>query len=205
MSTNKGRKRTLSESEDTPSNDRQSTNHNKRRRVETLLDSDELDVKQNEPITLNVGGKKHRTTKSTLSASSNSVLSKMFEGNVSVKPAKDGSYFIDRDGKHFRYILNFLRDGTVNISDNSIINELLQEAQYYQIPSLIDTLLIKQIAFNTKSEILSEHHIEQISKYQMRHHNNKVPKAWKLLTSLSTSCNDEGVRGSVCKLLRQCM
>lgn len=28
-----------------------------------------------------------------------------------VQPEPDGSYFIDRDGTHFRYILNYLRDG----------------------------------------------------------------------------------------------
>ena len=143
-----------------------------------------------EPITLNVGGIKHQTTITTLSTSSDSVLFKMFEGNFSMKPSKDGSYFIDRDGTHFRHILNFLRDGKVNINDNLIITELLQEAQYYQIPTLVDKLSIKQVTSQIKSDILSEHHIEQILKYQMQKRKTfKVPHPWVLLTSFSACSN----------------
>ena len=39
---------------------------------------------------------------------SGSMLHAMFSGRFDSKPAEDGSYFIDRDGTHFRYILNYL-------------------------------------------------------------------------------------------------
>jgi hypothetical protein len=35
----------------------------------------------------------------------------MFSGRHQLKTESDGSHFIDRDGTHFRYILNYLRDG----------------------------------------------------------------------------------------------
>jgi hypothetical protein len=34
----------------------------------------------------------------------------MFSGRFALAPdAADGSYFLDRDGTHFRHVLNFLR------------------------------------------------------------------------------------------------
>ena len=175
----KRNKRSYSEIEDT-----QDTNH-KRRKIsddnkQSLNEDDEITM--NEPITLNVGGIKYQTTKLTLStASTNNVLYKMFEGNFSTKPSKDGSHFIDRDGTHFRYILNFLRDGYLNISyDRQIIKELLQEAKYYQIQPLIKELEIRNIVSCVNSSILSKEQIHQIVKYQMKHYGAESVKHWAL-------------------------
>lgn len=44
-----------------------------------------------------------------------------------------GSVFVDRDGKHFRHILNWLRDGVVPTLTDSEYLELLREAEYYQL------------------------------------------------------------------------
>ena len=45
-----------------------------------------------------------------------------------------GRLFIDRDPKHFRIILNYLRDGACQLpTDESEINELLQEVEFFQV------------------------------------------------------------------------
>lgn len=44
-----------------------------------------------------------------------------------------GHVFVDRDGKHFRHILNWLRDGVVPTLKESEYTELLREAEYYQL------------------------------------------------------------------------
>ena len=44
-----------------------------------------------------------------------------------------GYVFVDRDGKHFRHILNWLRDGVVPTLKDSEYAELLLEAEYYQL------------------------------------------------------------------------
>jgi len=91
-------------------------------------------------IKLNVGGKKYETTYETL-CSKQSMLSSMFSGRFQLLPDEDGFYFIDRDGKNFRYILNYLRDGIIpNIESKSLIEELFLEARYYQLEGLIKYL-----------------------------------------------------------------
>ncbi|MFS7972458.1 putative chromatin remodeling & transcription regulator BTB-POZ family [Helianthus anomalus] len=46
-----------------------------------------------------------------------------------------GYVFVDRDGMHFRHILNWLTDGVAPISNLSDLecSELLREAEYYQL------------------------------------------------------------------------
>ena len=61
------------------------------------------------------------------------MLQAMFSGRFDTKPGEDGSYFIDRDGTHFRYILNYLRTGQLIVPKDEIIREeLLAEAEFYQ-------------------------------------------------------------------------
>jgi len=65
----------------------------------------------------------------------------MFSGRYNLEKNEEGCYFIDRDGTHFRYILNFLRNGTLLIPDDPFVREeLLIEAKYYQIVDLIKLL-----------------------------------------------------------------
>lgn len=44
-----------------------------------------------------------------------------------------GYVFVDRDGEHFRHILNWLRDGVVPVLKDNDYTELLREAEYYQL------------------------------------------------------------------------
>ena len=58
-----------------------------------------------------------------------------------MKPSEDGSFFIDRDGTHFRFILNFLRTGKLTLPEGATFTkELEEEAEFYQIQGLIDAL-----------------------------------------------------------------
>lgn len=66
-----------------------------------------------------------------------SILSKMF---LPICP--QGYVFVDRDGKHFRHILNWLRDGIIPTLNDSEYSELLREAEYYQLIVRNSVLLI---------------------------------------------------------------
>ena len=71
----------------------------------------------------------------------------MFSGRHDLKAmqCEDGSYFIDRDGTHFRYILNYLRNGEEMVESFSrlsadVITDLLCEAKFYQLDGLVKVL-----------------------------------------------------------------
>ena len=77
----------------------------------------------------------------------------MFSGRFDTKPREDGSYFIDRDGTHFRYILNYLRTGQLIVPEDEIVRrEILVEAKFYRIEGIINELTPKLFK---ESEILS--------------------------------------------------
>ncbi|KAI7742359.1 hypothetical protein M8C21_005981, partial [Ambrosia artemisiifolia] len=89
-----------------------------------------------------VSGHKFCTTVDTLThREPHSMLAAMFSGRHTVnKDSEKGYVFVDRDGLHFRHILNWLRDGvTPNLSDVECL-ELLREAEYYQLLGLVDRI-----------------------------------------------------------------
>jgi len=98
-------------------------------------------------VVLDIGGDKFKTSLSNLLKTGNdSVFAHMFSGNWKLQAAEDGSFFIDRDGTHFRYILNFLRTGELVIPDNpDIRRELQKEVDFYNITSLIEALTPKEV------------------------------------------------------------
>ena len=70
-----------------------------------------------------------------------SMLHAMFSGKFDTKPSEDGSYFIDRDGTQFRYILNYLRTGQLILPKDKVLRkELLAEAEFYQIEGIINEI-----------------------------------------------------------------
>ena len=94
-------------------------------------------------ITLDIGGTIFKTTRNTLAKDPDSMLAAMFSGRFEVKPDDKGAYFIDRDGTHFRHILNFLRCGELLVSKEvlpTIEKELRAEAEFYGIQSLVNIL-----------------------------------------------------------------
>lgn len=96
-------------------------------------------------VELNVGGVRYTTSLSTLTKEEGSLLQAMFRGQHSITPDTDGSYFIDRDGTNFRYVLNFLRDGPASLhnmagTDQRLLSELRVEAEHYQLSKMADIL-----------------------------------------------------------------
>ncbi|KAK6486554.1 BTB/POZ domain-containing protein KCTD14-like [Huso huso] len=93
---------------------------------------------QNSPIiNLNVGGQMYCTALSTLRKYPSSKLAEMFSGQSSLKTDAEGWYFIDRDGTHFKHILEFLRSQRIP-SDSG--QEVYKEALFYNIEPLVKQL-----------------------------------------------------------------
>merc|ERR1719276_778841 len=61
----------------------------------------------------------------------------MFSGELPVQRDSAGCFVVDRDGRHFHHILNFLRDGSVPIGLSRVERlELLRELDFYNIRGL---------------------------------------------------------------------
>ena len=94
------------------------------------------------------------------------MLHAMFSGRFDSKPGEDGSYFIDRDGTHFRYILNYLRTGQLVVPDDKIVRkELFTEAEFYQVQGIMNEL--KACPFEDSS-ILSTEQRQTLAKWLER-------------------------------------
>ncbi|KAG4166912.1 hypothetical protein ERO13_A13G164200v2 [Gossypium hirsutum] len=91
-------------------------------------------------VRLSIGGKKFCTTIDTLTRREpDSMLAAVFSSRHTVyQDSEKGYVFVDRDGKHFRHILNWLRDGVVPTLTDSEYSELIREAEYYQLLGLIE-------------------------------------------------------------------
>uniref|UniRef100_A0A3B3TB71 Potassium channel tetramerization domain containing 13 n=1 Tax=Paramormyrops kingsleyae TaxID=1676925 RepID=A0A3B3TB71_9TELE len=92
-------------------------------------------------VKLNVGGSLHYTTVQTLSKE-DSLLSRMCSGGMEVAIDQEGWVVLDRCGRHFGVVLNFLRDGSVPLPESQReLEEVLMEAQYYRVQGLIQHCL----------------------------------------------------------------
>ncbi len=144
--------------------------------------NDDVDVNKHEKIRLNVGGTFFLTTYATLSNLHNNSSLTYFHGILSDRFKKEHDkqlsedyYFIDRDPTHFRYILNYLRDGNVCgiPQDNvQVLNEILQEASFYSITGLTNfiTTLLKQINENDKkanSDVKEHKLFQDITRHEL--------------------------------------
>jgi len=89
-------------------------------------------------ISLDVGGTKFDTTRSTLLKDKDSMLAKMFDPESKMKPGnyRNGAYFLDRDPEWFRPLLNFLRSGVLIADSHKELMALLTEARYFGLTCL---------------------------------------------------------------------
>jgi len=93
-------------------------------------------------LKLNIGGTLFLTSLSTLMSIKGTYFDVMVSEKWKAQKLEDGSYFIDRDPTVFRFILNFLRHGELDVSFRSKeeLKLIEKEAEFYQIEPLIKLL-----------------------------------------------------------------
>ena len=96
-------------------------------------------------VKLNVGGQYFTTSRQTLTSDPKSMLAAMFSGRHKQETTGDGSFFIDRDGTHFRFLVNYLRNGELILPEGAtFLKELEAEAKFYQLQGILDALKPKE-------------------------------------------------------------
>jgi len=90
-----------------------------------------------ERVLLDIGGYHYSTSIHTLTAVPDSYFGRLFSGPFpSDMVGSDGRVFLDRDGNHFRFILNYLRDPehfTLKLRNKQDLDQLKREAAFYEL------------------------------------------------------------------------
>jgi hypothetical protein len=102
----------------------------------------ELRLQAGSRVKLDVGGVHFTTSVTTLMTEPDSMLAAMFSGRHQLEKDDDGRVFIDRDGELFKYVLQFLRDSELDVSQlpTGIKQRLKREAAFYCLPKLEEKL-----------------------------------------------------------------
>jgi hypothetical protein len=107
-------------------------------------------VQHFEPIVkLDVGGVRVTTSLTTLRRFPDTMIGCMFSGRHALPKGEDGYIFMDRDGTHFRHILNFLRspEGYQVEVVGADARELRRECTYYGIDQLMFPGTVKSLIY----------------------------------------------------------
>uniref|UniRef100_A0A4W3IND6 3-phosphoinositide dependent protein kinase 1b n=1 Tax=Callorhinchus milii TaxID=7868 RepID=A0A4W3IND6_CALMI len=90
-------------------------------------------------VRLNVGGTRFLSTRQTLGRDPRSFLYRLCQAQPDLDSDKDetGAYLIDRDPTYFGPVLNYLRHGKLVINKDLAEEGVLEEAEFYNITSLI--------------------------------------------------------------------
>lgn len=112
-------------------------------------------------VKLNIGGRLFSTSLDTLTKQDN-MLRAMFSGRLDVSTDADGYILIDRSGRHFEFLLNYLRDDdpmyvAAALSDKSELElfEMLKEAKFYCMQPLV-AMLEQKIMLNKAAASANE-------------------------------------------------
>lgn len=84
-------------------------------------------------VRLNIGGVHLCTTAATLLSHGDNFFSGLLSGRFSALTDETGAYFIDRSGRAFEPLLDYLRNGTLIIPPHVSLDAVLVEAQYFLI------------------------------------------------------------------------
>ncbi|XP_030855925.1 BTB/POZ domain-containing protein KCTD21-like [Strongylocentrotus purpuratus] len=98
-------------------------------------------------IGLNVGGKIYLTTRDTLTRYPNSFFAILLDSAIPSDKDAQGNYLIDRDGKIFRHVLNFMRCGELVLPRGFDEFDLLErEADFFLLEALKEVALRREAA-----------------------------------------------------------
>ena len=113
-----------------------------------------------EVVNLNIGGVVHTTSLATIQKFPDSMIGRMFSGKFKIPVDKNGYIVIDRDGELFRFILNYMRCGQLNLPlEFKEIDQLVVEVDFYQINPLLQELREMKRDADSRREMKEEEEV----------------------------------------------
>ncbi|CAG04373.1 unnamed protein product, partial [Tetraodon nigroviridis] len=119
-------------------------------------------------IRLNVGGTYFLTTRQTLCRDPKSFLYRLSQADPELDSDKDetGAYLIDRDPTYFGPVLNYLRHGKLVLNKDLAEEGVLEEAEFYNITSLIKLIKDKIRERDCKTSQVPVKHVYRVLQCQ---------------------------------------
>ncbi|XP_017895853.1 PREDICTED: BTB/POZ domain-containing protein KCTD5 isoform X2 [Capra hircus] len=147
-------------------------------------------------VRLNVGGTYFLTTRQTLCRDPKSFLYRLCQADPDLDSDKDetGAYLIDRDPTYFGPVLNYLRHGKLVINKDLAEEGVLEEAEFYNITSLIKLVKDKIRERDSKASQAPVKHVYRVLQCQEEELTQMVSTmsdGWKFeqLVSIGSSYN----------------
>ena len=104
-------------------------------------------------IKINVGGTLFETYEDTLTRGTDGYFNRLLSGKYEPPSLQDGAIFVDRSPRTFEHVLGFLRTGKVRWRDAAEREEILDEAQFYCIESLVAKAEIPKFNPSVRSDV----------------------------------------------------
>ncbi|XP_067912179.1 BTB/POZ domain-containing protein KCTD5-like isoform X1 [Heterodontus francisci] len=119
-------------------------------------------------VRLNVGGTRFLSTRQTLCRDPKSFLYRLCQADPDLDSDKDetGAYLIDRDPTYFGPVLNYLRHGKLVINKDLAEEGVLEEAEFYNITSLIKLVKDRIRERDTKTSQIPMKHVYRVLQCQ---------------------------------------
>uniref|UniRef100_A0A3B3R8C8 Potassium channel tetramerization domain containing 5a n=1 Tax=Paramormyrops kingsleyae TaxID=1676925 RepID=A0A3B3R8C8_9TELE len=147
-------------------------------------------------VRLNVGGTYFLTTRQTLCRDPKSFLYRLCQADPDLDSDKDdtGAYLIDRDPTYFGPVLNYLRHGKLVLNKDLAEEGVLEEAEFYNITSLIKLIKDKIRERDCKTSQVPIKHVYRVLQCQEEELTQMVSTmsdGWKFeqLVSIGSSYN----------------
>ncbi|XP_076826487.1 BTB/POZ domain-containing protein KCTD5 isoform X1 [Brachyhypopomus gauderio] len=135
-------------------------------------------------VRLNVGGTYFLTTKQTLCRDPKSFLYRLCQADPDLDSDKDesGAYLIDRDPVYFGPVLNYLRHGKLVLNKTLTEEGALEEAEFYNITSLIKLIKDKirdRDAKNVHTPVKHVYRVLQCQEEELTQMVSTMSDGWK--------------------------